>query len=231
MEHLEQFNKILTSNTFVQDFKTLYSQPEFKAWLTKILPEIEDCEKQKQDNPWHIYDCLNHILHSVENINNLSKNYSQKIRQMLAFVMLLHDIGKPACHIRRYANNYGREVDSFFNHNLKSAEIAARVSPSFGYNKQDAKTIEKLVLNHDIFMFIRLHKTNSPHRKILNDEVFANELSDLESTGDPFELMQYLLLIGRADTSAQNPEMTKGSFEVLDAMQEMLNKFKSKENI
>ena len=227
MEHLKQFNKILLSNSFVDDFcKLYYSNPEFKAWLLEILPEVQDCEFQQQDNPWHIYGCLEHILHSVENINNQTKHLDSKTRQMLAFVMFLHDIGKPACHIRRYAQNYGREVDSFFDHNKKSAEIAHRVLGQFGYTGKQAQVMEKLVLNHDIFMFIRLTETNSPFRKKLNDEVFENELKDLESVGDSKELMQYLLYIGRADSGAQNPELTKGSFEVLDAMQNMLDKYK-----
>lgn len=229
MNQLKRFEDILTSNHFVKDFHELYMDEEFKQWLLSVLPEIGDCEKQEQDNPWHIYDCLNHILHSVQNINILSKNQPQKVRKMLALVMFLHDIGKPACHIRRYAQNYGRDVDSFFDHNKKSAEITARVLNDFRYSGKDAKTIEKLVLNHDIFMFIRLKPSNSPFRKVLNDEVFESEIQDLNTVGDGTLLMKYLLMIGRADSSAQNPEMTKGSFEVLDAMEAMLKKYQSKE--
>ena len=231
MSQLKRFENILTSRQFVQDFHELYSDEEFKQWLLSVLPEIADCEKQKQDNPWHIYDCLNHILHSVQNINTLSKDQPEKTRKMLALVMFLHDIGKPSCHIRRFAQNYGRDVDSFFDHNKKSAEITARVLNDFGYAGKDAKTIEKLVLNHDIFMFIRLKPTNSPYRKVLNDEVFEHEIQDLNTVGDGTLLMKYLLMIGRADSSAQNPTMTKGSFEVLDAMESMLKKYQSKEKI
>ena len=107
MENLELLNKILLSANVTENFHKHYAQnEEFKTWLLGILPQVEDCKNQVQDNPWHIHDCLNHLLHSVMVMNTLSIGYDEKTRKMLAYVMFLHDIGKPACHIRRFAKNY-----------------------------------------------------------------------------------------------------------------------------
>ena len=113
-------DEILLSSNVVERFYENYKIPKFKNWLVSILPEIEDCNKTNQDNPWHVYNVLEHILHSVEEMNKQTKTEEYKIRRMLAYTMLLHDIGKPECKIRRYSKLYKREVDSFFNHNLAS---------------------------------------------------------------------------------------------------------------
>lgn len=71
-------DKILLSNNVIDEFYKNYENPSFKKWILNILPEIEDCKNTKQDNPWHVYNCLDHILHSVENINKLSKGIDPK---------------------------------------------------------------------------------------------------------------------------------------------------------
>jgi len=37
------------------------------------------------------------------------------------------------------------------------------------------------------------------------------------------QLMQYLIIVGRADNRAQNPEMTEQSLKLLDVMDNMLH--------
>ena len=66
MDFNSLLDNILLSDYVVDEFKSEYNNNlEFRLWLLGILPEIEDCEKQKQNNPWHIYNVLDHILHSV----------------------------------------------------------------------------------------------------------------------------------------------------------------------
>lgn len=222
MEQLKHLDEALMSDDALSKFKSLYADPEFKTWLTSIIPEIEDCANQKQDNPWHIYDCLDHILHSVEEMNKQTKNLPDSDRKLLAYSMLYHDIGKPASHIRRFGKAYGREIDSFFNHNKKSAEVVKRSAKDFGFNESEAKIIEKLVYDHDIFMFITENKNGNPHHKLLTNELIAEHVQELSSLGDGKTLMEYLIKIGRADNKAQNPEMTEKSLHMLDTMENML---------
>ncbi len=220
---LKILDDILLCDNVVSKFFENYKNAEFNAWLLNILPEVEDCKNQKQDNPWHVYDCLNHILHSVENINAQTKNLPQNIRRMLAYVMFYHDIGKPACHIRRYGKIYGREVDSFFGHNLKSEEIAKRTLNVFGFNQDEINVMLKLINKHDIFMFIRTSDDGNPHHRVLNNSLLQEEIDDLNSVGDGKQLLHYLIMIGRSDNRAQNPELTAPSLKMLDCMTEMLN--------
>ena len=112
MGNIVLLDKILLSNNVVKDFCNEYnSNTEFKKWLDTFLPEIKSCEKQAQNNPWHKYNVLGHILHSVEEMNKQTLGLDNKTRRMLAYTMLLHDIGKPASHIVRMKNS--QAMDSF----------------------------------------------------------------------------------------------------------------------
>ena len=55
-------DKILLSENANEEFNFNYKNLQFKNWLLEILPEVEKCKNLKQDNPWHIYDCLEHIF-------------------------------------------------------------------------------------------------------------------------------------------------------------------------
>lgn len=219
---LNVLNDILLSDNVVENFYKNYNNEEFKKWLLNILPEVEDCKNLNQDNPWHIYNCLDHILHSVEEMNKQTISLNQDTRKILAYTMFLHDIGKPQCHIRRYSKLYKREVDSFFNHNKASVKIADRVLKDFGFNEQQSEEIKALVEDHDIFMFITLKNDNNQHHKVLSPKVMQEQVEKLNQVGNGHQLMQYLIMVGKSDNRAQNPELTPQSLKMLDVMEEML---------
>ena len=213
---------ILLSEKVVNNFLQKYENEEFKSWLLNILPEVENCKNLKQDNPWHIYNCLEHILHAVENMNKQTIGLDFKTRRLLAYTMFLHDIGKPECHIRRYSKLYKREVDSFFNHNIAGVKIAARVLREFGFDENEVEIIKTLVEDHDMFMFITLTNDGNNYHKVLNNDVIMEEVKKLNKVGNGFELMEYLIMVGRSDNLAQNPNMTADSLKLLDAMNNIL---------
>jgi tRNA nucleotidyltransferase (CCA-adding enzyme) len=232
MEHIEKLNKILLSENVVSEFHNKYAEDSFKSWLLSIIPEIEECKNQQQDNPWHIYNCLDHILHSIEEMNKLSKHLDEHTRLILSFVMFLHDTGKPECHVRRFRKNYGREVDGFFNHQIASHKIAKRVLSKFGFDENDSKIISKLVLKHDMFMLLTLDPQNkNQYKKLLTPRVLEDEIEKLNEVGNGLQLMEYLIMVGRSDTLAQNPKMTKKSLELNFKMKEMLENLKTTRNI
>ncbi len=220
---IEKLNQILLSDNTVEKFYKAVEDQSFKDWLLKILPEVEACKNLNQDNPWHVYNCLDHILHSVEEINKLTKELPYDIRRMLAYTMFLHDIGKPGCHLRRFSKKYGREIDSFFDHNLASKRIANRVALQFSFSEQERNQIEMLVEMHDIFMFITLHDDGNKFHHVLTPEYLNSEIAKLEKVGDGKTLMKYLVMVGIADNRAQNPKMTKNSLRLLDVINNMLN--------
>lgn len=217
------FDQIILSDNVVKEFYNVYnSSPTFKSELLKILPQIEDCEKQEQNNPWHKYNVLRHILHSIEAINLLAKQLPFRERRLLAYTMLFHDIGKPACHIKREKN--GKIIDSFFNHNIESSRIAKEVAPKFGFSKEETAIIEKLVFKHDIFMFIKPYPVANKHWKELTFRLLRQEIQDLDSVGDGYHLLKLLVMVGRADSMAQNETMT--TFELHDKFDQMLEDYK-----
>ena len=228
MNNCQLLDEILLSDNVCQNFHKEYKDNnEFHRWLSSLLPEIKTCF-MPQNNPWHVYSVIDHILHSVEEMNKLSLGYDGKTRRRLAYTMFLHDIGKPECHIKRQKN--GVLIDSFFNHNIASERIAKRVLKDFNFDKNECKIIEKLVYKHDIFMFLTLDKTTNPHHKQLSNDVIKNEIADLNSVGNGAELLKQLIMVGRSDSKSQNPAMTKNSLILLDAMENKLKNLNVENN-
>lgn len=218
---IEDLDIILLSNNVVNNFYKEYkNNSEFKQWLDVFLPEINACEMQVQNNPWHKYNVLGHILHSVEEMNKQTLELDYNTRRMLAYTMLLHDIGKPTSHIVRMKD--GKPIDSFFNHNIKSHEIAKRVLPKLQFESNEIEIILKLVYKHDIFMFIKDFPTDNPHWRTLTPEVIKSEIADLNSVENGKQLMKYLIMVGRSDNLAQNEKMTPPSLRMLAKMDKML---------
>ena len=226
---LDKLNNILLGDSVVESFHNEFNKRDFREWLLNVLPEIEDCKNLKQDNPWHIYNCLDHILHSVEEMNKQTTQLDYDTRRMLSYTMFLHDIGKPQCHIRRYSKLYGREIDSFFDHNKAGVKIADRVLSDFDFDQRDSSVISKFIDLHDIFMYIRLQDDHNPYHKVLTTEYIDSQIFELNSVGNGEELLKYLVMVGRADNLAQNPEMTGESLELLTVFDSMLDNMMGKE--
>ena len=226
---IKQLDNILLSQDATSNFYKSYKNPSFKNWLLSVLPEIEKCQQQQQDNPWHIYSCLDHILHSVDEINKQTTTLNEKTRRMLAYVMFFHDIGKPECYVRRYSTLYGKEVDSFFGHNLASAKIAERALPLLNFSPNEINIMKKLIEDHDIFMFITIKPDGNPHHNVLSQDLVDKHIKQLSSYGNGAELLYYLTMIGLADNLAQNPKMTAQSIKMVKTMQNMINYNKPKE--
>lgn len=209
MKNKEILENILLSNNVVENFYKYYTG-DFKVWLDNLIPEVEDCINREQDNPWHKYNVMDHILHSVEEMNKQSK----EDRLLLAYTMFFHDIGKPKCHIRRLSK--GKEIDSFFNHNVESEKIARRVLSELSFEKSIIDVICKLVYKHDIFMFIKDFKSNNMHWRYLDHNLIKDEITDLNSVGDGEKLMRELIMVGRSDNLSQNEKMTGDALKLLD---------------
>ncbi len=227
---LNLLNEIILSNNVVEKFYKEYNNnEEFKSWLDKEIPEIELCEKQQQNNPWHKYNVLGHILHSVEEMNKQTMGMEESERRLLAYTMLFHDIGKPEKHITREKD--GEIIDSFFEHNIASERIAIERLPKLNFNEEEIRIISKLVFKHDIFMYIKDFKTKNPYWKELTDILIKDEIEDLNSVGEGAKLMRWLVKVGRADNLAQNEKMTAQSLRMLDKIDTMLKNLENSNSI
>jgi len=232
MNFITKLDSILLSTNAVEKFNEEYSNNiEFKNWLLSILPQVEDCKNQKQNNPWHKYNVLDHILHAVEEMNKQTTNLNTQEQRLLSYTMFYHDIAKPACHLTRFSKLYNQRVDSFFNHNIKSAEIASSTLKHFNFSEEEVKIIEKLVLEHDMFMNISEFPTQNKYKKVLSIELIEEEIQNLSEVGDGLKLMKFLVLVGRSDNLAQNEKMTSQSLSLLDKIEQMLANIKTETTI
>ena len=57
------------------------------------------------------------------------------------------------------------------------------------------------------------------------------EIENLSCVGDGNQLMKYLIMVGRADNKAQNPQMTAESLHLLDVMDKMLDNMQTQVTI
>ncbi len=80
-------------------------------------------------------------------------------------------------------------------------------------------------------MFIKDFKTNNPHWRTLSDKVVLDEINDLNQVGNGFELIQYLIYVGRADSRAQNPKLAGESLRMLDKFEKIYLDLKQKNNV
>lgn len=211
-DNLKKLDRVLMSPTAKTDFFDLYENDiTFTNWLLGILPEVKDCQLQQQNNPWHVYNVLDHILVSVEHMASLAVDLSAKEKRLLGYVMFLHDIGKPETHGTRL-NKEGVLVDSFYNHQIASKKIAQRVLPEFDFDNKEQQIIEKLILEHDYFMF--LSRQENLDDKKLTQKAKEN-IQEFNHFGNGFKLNQMLVKIALSDNMAQNLALTKPNIELI----------------
>jgi tRNA nucleotidyltransferase (CCA-adding enzyme) len=206
---------VILSDNVVENFYKAYNN-EFKKWIDETIPDIKKCMEREQNNPWHIYNVFDHILHSVEAINKMSKNLDYKERRLLAYTMLFHDIGKPDTCVFR------KNKDTFYNHNVRSCQIIENLLPKLGFTDKESKEILALVFKHDAFIPV----TNG---QVKLDEKFINRQKEYFSKyGDSDKLMKYLVLVSKSDNYAQNPQMTGESLRILEKTEDLLRQLNNK---
>ena len=217
MTNLELLDEILLSDNVVENFYNNYkNNVEFKEWLDTNIPDIKKCEERNQNNPWHIYNVLGHILHSVESINILSKDYDYDTRRLLAYTMFFHDIGKPDTCVFR------KNKDTFYGHNKRSCEIIESLLPSLGFNDKECDQIMALVYKHDAFIQV------SNGQIKLDNKFLDKQIEYFSKFGDGKKLMEYLIIVSRSDNLAQNPKMTSDSLKTLAEAEALLKTYNKK---
>jgi len=107
---------------------------EYKQVLAVVIPELQPSFDCAQNNPWHIYNVYQHIIHAVAFAPADSD---------LRLAMLLHDIGKPLVK-----TTDDRGIDHFKFHAKASAELAERVLRRFHASNRIIHKIVQLVYYH-----------------------------------------------------------------------------------
>lgn len=125
----DEFNKLV-----IADVKKLNDLLEL-GLLKEFIPELSNCVKVEQENPYHIYNVFNHTIVSADNIQN---------RLDLRLTMLFHDIGKREC--KSYDKN---GIAHFYKHNIKSSDLTQRIMKRMKYDNVIINKVVTLVKHHD----------------------------------------------------------------------------------
>lgn len=144
---LEQLYKILLSD------KPSIQIKENEEYVFSLIPELEKCKGFEQNNPWHIYDVYEHILHVVDGVSN---------NIILRLAALFHDVGKLYTYTE---DEHG--IGHFYNHWVKSKEIFLDFARKHSIADDITNSVAKLIFYHDI----RIEK--------VSDEIIAQLLNDL----------------------------------------------------
>ena len=124
--------------------------------LHEVLPELEANFGIEQKSPGrhHIYDVGTHLLMALK--------FCQSANPITRFATLIHDIGK--------AKTFKKLPDgtiTFYNHEVVSMEIAARLADRLRFSKTDKDTLIKLVRWH---MFsVNENQTDSAIRRFIKN--------------------------------------------------------------
>ena len=137
-------------------------------YIFSLIPELKLCKGFNQNNPWHIYDVYEHILHVVD---ETPKDLS------LRLVALFHDIGKP----RTYTEDENG-IGHFKGHWSVSKDIFLDFCKRNSINDIPIDKIAQLIEYHDIRIkevddsVIKFFKNSD---KEFIDDLFAIKRADL----------------------------------------------------
>lgn len=127
----DEFMKIIMSQKPEQGIELLREL----GLLKYIIPELEETYGVKQ-NKHHIYEVYKHLLFSLKYA--AKKNFNKYVRLSALF----HDIGKP-----RTKRGTGLNA-TFYNHEIVSARMTARIMNYLRFPKKDIEKTVKLVRYH-----------------------------------------------------------------------------------
>ena len=185
------FLKILSSPN--DPSKTLRLMNESNI-LGRFIPDFQKVVGLIQYDMYHYYTVDEHTLFTIHNIHltksgllkNISPFASEAILKIKSFrsltvAMFLHDIAK------------GREGD----HSKNGAEIAKKLCPRLGLNKNETETIAWLILNHLLLSKVAF-------RYDLNDRKIIENCSKIIKSP---ERLRLLLILTVCDIKSVGPEV------------------------
>ena len=129
MNYLDLKNILLTDKPSI-----LIKEKENEIF--SLIPEFKISKGFNQNNPWHIYDVYEHILHVVDGVSN---------NIIVRLAALFHDMGKPYLYTED-ENGVGH----FRGHWIKSQELFLKYANSFDLSDNEIDLISKIIFYHDI---------------------------------------------------------------------------------
>ncbi|MBE8190683.1 MAG: [protein-PII] uridylyltransferase, partial [Alphaproteobacteria bacterium] len=189
----QYFMSILTSRKTPE--RTLRRMNEVGV-LGRFIPSFGRIVALMQFNMYHHYTADEHLLRAIGLLNDMEKNKTKKEeaaeilafdllkskqvnRRLLYFAVLMHDIAK------------GRLED----HSKAGARIAQKLSPRFGFSKEETNLIVWLVREH-------LLMSDVAQRRDLSDR---RTIEDFTARVQTRERLQHLFVLTQVDIQAVGP--------------------------
>ncbi len=99
-----------------------------------ILPELDQVMELEQNNPYHCYTVGEHTIHMLQEI---------RADKVLRVTALLHDLGKPECHVRD-----SKGEDHFNGHAEAGARMAKKILRRLKFDNDTIRRSENLIRYH-----------------------------------------------------------------------------------
>ena len=188
----EEMSKILCAPRAAESIRLMLDS----GLLAAVLPEVAALAGVEQPPEFHPEgDVFEHTCLMLKNMVLPNVN--------LAWSVLLHDVGKPAC--------FGHDETGrirFFGHESAGAELAEKILDRLRFSVADRESIVAAVKNHMRFAYVREMKSGKILR-LLADDNFALELElhrlDCLSCHGKMECFVYLVDQLRAMPDAKLP--------------------------
>ncbi len=112
-----------------------YELEKMTELLSRWIPELQACLVCSQNTPWHDTNVLHHTLRAI--------SFLKPFDETLAFALLFHDLGKPE------TKTTVDQIDHFYDHPVRSAQIAGRICRDLKMPKKQSRQIVELICYHD----------------------------------------------------------------------------------
>ncbi len=174
-----------------------------------VLPELDRMLAREQNNPHHIYNVGDHCIQAVRLLNQEYKNspeYDKKTHSILAWTMLLHDVGKPDCYTEDE-----KGIGHFYGHGEKSAELTKKILKRLRFDNYTIETATRLVKWHDYTFGEKEASMRKAVNKIGTD------------------IMEFLFIVKRMDALAQNPDYLEEKLARLEEEKTLYKEIREKQ--
>lgn len=121
-------------------YKAVFNTPKFR--------ELLDLEMD-QRNPAHAHNLLDHILHSMDKLNELMRDWKidPETRMLMNFAVMFHDVGKAHPEIGKPHPKRPGQFQ-YLGHEDKSAEVAEEFLKSIGMGRRARSLVTQVIQWH-----------------------------------------------------------------------------------
>lgn len=164
----------------------------FRDIVGEVIPQMKQCFDFKQATKHHCYDVYTHILKAVDSCPSFDP--------IVKTALLLHDIGKPACHKLQNGASH------FKGHPVAGMKMSEEILWGLKFDKASIEQIKTLIQFHDV----RLNGGMAQMLKLIN------------LIGE--EGVERLLCVMRSDVCAQSLYKREEKRELIERGEENLKR-------